>query len=409
MKNNKLGSSGIGGQAVLEGIMMRNKNKYAIALRQPDGTISVRVKKHKNPTSRGFRSLPFIRGIFALIDSLTVGIRTLTYSANFIDEDEVDENDKFEMWLIDKFGERAEKVIVGFTLFISIVVAVALFFILPLFVADMMARFVPGVTDAHVPLIEGVLKVLIFIIYLVLTGFIKDIKRTYMYHGSEHKCINCIESGKPLNIDNVQKSSRFHKRCGTSFLFVLIILSIIILMCVQTDITWLRYTIRILLIPVIAGIGYEFIRLAGCSNNIILRILSAPGMWMQRITTKEPTRDMIEVAIVAVESVFEWREWQEERGIDIGQAPLDIHSDVIEDTEEDERAREQRRRSKHLQHTVEDEQVTEPETYEPQPFHVKPEEPERKMFDETVTAPTEKKDEPEIQQPINGSGFNWKF
>lgn len=316
----RLGSSGIGGQAVIEGIMMRNKDKYAVAVRKPDKSIDVDIqecgsiaKKYKITT------LPFIRGIFSFIDSMVIGIKTLTYSASFFeDEDEQEEEPgKFEKWLLNKFGEKAEKVVMGFTVCLSIVIAVALFMILPLFIADVIEKYVPGVTQSHVPVIEGIVKIIIFIGYLLLISLMKDIQRTFMYHGAEHKCINCIETGKVLTVENVASSSRFHKRCGTSFLLIVMVISIIFFVLIRTDIVWLRYVIRLLLVPVIAGISYEFIRLAGKSENKFINLLSKPGLWMQKITTKEPTDDMIEVAIKAVEAVFDWKEYLKESGIEV--------------------------------------------------------------------------------------------
>lgn len=318
MNNNKLGSSGIGGQAVMEGIMMRNGSDYAVAVRKADKSIELDVKQHKSITEgKKILSLPFIRGIFNFIDSMVLGIKTLTFSASFFEEEEEAEPDKFEKWLLNKFGNKAEKVIMGFTVALSVVIAVALFMVLPLFIADLMERFVPGVGQAHVPVIEGIVKLVIFIAYLLLISLMKDIQRTFMYHGAEHKCINCIENGKILNVENVRSSSRYHKRCGTSFLLVVMIISIIIFLLIRTDITWLRYLIRILLVPVIAGISYEFIKKAGNSENKIINALSKPGMWMQKITTKEPTDDMIEVAIEAVEAVFDWKAYLKENGIEI--------------------------------------------------------------------------------------------
>jgi uncharacterized protein YqhQ len=317
-EKNKLCSSGIGGQAVMEGIMMRNKEHYAVAVRKPDKTITVDVQEYKGITSgKKIISLPFIRGVFNFIDSMILGIKTLTFSANFFEDDDEVEPDKIEEWLINKFGDKAEKVIMGFTVAISLVLAIGLFMILPLFIADIMERYVPGITERHVPVIEGITKMIIFIAYLLLISLMKDIQRTFMYHGAEHKCINCIENGKILNVDNVRESSRFHKRCGTSFIMVVLIISIIIFILIQTKIIWLRYIIRILLIPVIAGISYEFIKKAGSSDNKIINALSKPGMWMQKITTKEPTDDMIEVAIKAVEAVFDWKEYLKENGIEI--------------------------------------------------------------------------------------------
>ena len=242
---------------------------------------------------------------------MVIGIKTLTYSASFFeDEDEQEEEPgKFEKWLLNKFGEKAEKVVMGFTVCLSIVIAVALFMILPLFIADVIEKYVPGVTQSHVPVIEGIVKIIIFIGYLLLISLMKDIQRTFMYHGAEHKCINCIETGKVLTVENVASSSRFHKRCGTSFLLIVMVISIIFFVLIRTDIVWLRYVIRLLLVPVIAGISYEFIRLAGKSENKFINLLSMPGLWMQKITTKEPTDDMIEVAIKAVEAVFDWKEY----------------------------------------------------------------------------------------------------
>ena len=284
------------------------------------GTIDVDIqecggiaKKYKITT------LPFIRGIFSFIDSMVIGIKTLTYSASFFeDEDEQEEEPgKFEKWLLNKFGEKAEKVVMGFTVCLSIVIAVALFMILPLFIADVIEKYVPGVTQSHVPVIEGIVKIIIFIGYLLLISLMKDIQRTFMYHGAEHKCINCIETGKVLTVENVASSSRFHKRCGTSFLLIVMVISIIFFVLIRTDIVWLRYVIRLLLVPVIAGISYEFIRLAGKSENKFINLLSKPGLWMQKITTKEPTDDMIEVAIKAVEAVFDWKEYLKESGIEV--------------------------------------------------------------------------------------------
>lgn len=312
----RLPCSGIGGQAVLEGIMMRNKNKYSVAVRT-EGEINCQVGQRKPITERTvFARIPFVRGIFMLIDSLVLGIRALTYSSQFVEEEEV-EPDKFENWLNKKFGERAEKVIIGFTIAISIILAIALFMILPLFIADVMERNISWVTKQRVPIIEGVLKVIIFIIYLMLTALIKDIRRTYMYHGAEHKCINCVETGHELNVENVRRSSRFHKRCGTSFLFVIILISIIIFLLVRPEAIWLRYLIRILLLPVIAGLSYEFIKYAGSKDNLFVTICSKPGLWMQRITTREPSDDMIEVAIEATEAVFDWQTYLEDNGIDV--------------------------------------------------------------------------------------------
>ena len=313
-------SSNIGGQAVLEGIMMKNRETYSVAVRKPDGEIEVDIQEYKGVLPwKAPQKIPFIRGIFNFVDSLVLGMKTLTFSASFFeDEDEQEEEPgKFEKWLLNKLGEKAEKVVMGFTVCLSIVIAVALFMILPLFIADVIEKYVPGVTQSHVPVIEGIVKIIIFIGYLLLISLMKDIQRTFMYHGAEHKCINCIETGKVLTVENVASSSRFHKRCGTSFLLIVMVISIIFFVLIRTDIVWLRYVIRLLLVPVIAGISYEFIRLAGKSENKFINLLSKPGLWMQKITTKEPTDDMIEVAIKAVEAVFDWKEYLKENGIEV--------------------------------------------------------------------------------------------
>lgn len=317
-KEKNLKASGIGGQAVLEGIMMRNKDKYAVAVRKADKTIELDVKSYKSITEgKKILSLPFIRGVFNFVDSLILGMKTLTYSASFDEEFAEEEPGKFEQWLTNKFGEKAEKVIMGFAVVLSIVLAIGIFMVLPLVVADLIAWLVPGVTSAHVPIIEGVMKIIIFIGYMLLISLMKEIKRTFMYHGAEHKCINCIEHGNVLNVENVRNSSRYHKRCGTSFLLIVMAISIIMFMLIKVDILWLKYVIRILLIPVIAGISYEFIKKAGTSDAKIFDILSKPGIAMQKITTKEPTDDMIEVAIKSVEAVFDWKAYLKDNGIDI--------------------------------------------------------------------------------------------
>lgn len=318
-KKPKLCASGIGGQAVLEGIMMRNNNKYSVAVRKPDKGIAIDIKEHNVKTSTSkILGFPFIRGIFNFVDSMVVGVKSLTYSASFFEDEEVEEEpSKFEKWLTDKLGEKLESVVMGFTVAFSIVISIVLFMLLPLTIADLIERFIPFVEEQHVPIIEGFVKMLIFIFYVYLISFMPDIKRTYMYHGAEHKCINCIEKGKILNIDNVRSSSRFHKRCGTSFLLIVMVISIVFFICIRSDNLFMKYAIRIMLVPVIAGISYEFIKLAGSTENRFVGLLSKPGMWLQKITTKEPTDDMIEVAIAAVEAVFDWKQYLRDNGITV--------------------------------------------------------------------------------------------
>ncbi len=300
-------SSNIGGQAVLEGIMMRNGGRYSVAVRKPDGEIAVDVQDYKSfiPWKTPLK-IPFVRGIFNFVDSLVVGMKTLTYSAGFYEEEE-----EVEMTAAEAAkAEKKDKIFMSLVIALSVVIAVALFMVLPYF----LSRFVEQRTSSRVvmTIVEGVIRVVIFLAYILLISRTEDIRRTFMYHGAEHKCINCIEHGLELNVDNVRKSSKQHKRCGTSFLFFVMIVSIIFCFFITTDSQVLRVIIRIALLPVIAGVSYEIIRLAGNSDNVVINLLSQPGMWVQNITTKEPEDDMIEVAIRAVEEVFDWRTWQKE-------------------------------------------------------------------------------------------------
>lgn len=299
--------SGIGGQAVMEGIMMRNKDRYAVAVRKPDQNIELHVAGYEQSES-WTRKVPFVRGVFNFIDSLTLGMQTLTFSASFYEEDE--EETGFDRFMGKIFGAKAEKVMMIITVIFSIVLALAIFMILPYFVASLLEKYLSN--PSLIAIIEGLLRVIIFVVYVLLISLMKDIRRVFMYHGAEHKCINCIESGKPLNVKNIMKSSRFHRRCGTSFLLIVMVISIICFFFIRVDNMALKLVLRVALIPVIAGISYEVLRLAGKFDNWFIRLISAPGMWLQRITTKEPDKDMVEVAIKAVEAVFDWKTYLKE-------------------------------------------------------------------------------------------------
>ena len=302
--------SGIGGQAVLEGIMMRNKDKYSVAVRKPDQTIALKVDEYKGLTSgKKIIGLPFIRGIFNFIDSMVLGIKTLAYSAEFYEEEEDVKESKMDKAVDKLFKEKAEDVIMGVTIFISIVIALGLFVVLPSVISDLLKNWFDIISVSVLSIIEGVIRIALFIIYILLISMMKDIKRTFMYHGAEHKCINCIENGMELNVENVMKSSRYHKRCGTSFIFMVMIISIIFFIFIRVGNPVLKIVVRLLLIPVIAGVSYEFIKLAGRSESKIVNILSKPGMVLQKITTSEPDEDMVEVAIEAVSAVFDWKEY----------------------------------------------------------------------------------------------------
>lgn len=298
--------SGIGGQAVIEGIMMKNKDDYATAVRKPNGEIEIQKDTYVSMTEKvKFFALPFVRGIFSFADSMILGMKTLTFSASFFEDDEGSEPSKTEQWLDRVFGEKLEKMLMTAVMIFSVVMAICIFMVLPLLIANVFRRFITSSTLMAV--IEGVIRIAIFIIYIKLISNMEDIKRTFMYHGAEHKCINCIEHGLELNVENVRKSSKQHKRCGTSFLIIVMIISILFFMVIRVDNVWLRIVSRIVLIPVLAGVSYEFLRLAGRSDSGLVNLLSKPGMWMQNMTTKEPDDSMIEVAIAAVETVFDWR------------------------------------------------------------------------------------------------------
>lgn len=301
-------SSNIGGQAVLEGIMMKNKDDYAVAVRKPDGEIIVEKDTYSSIVKwKALTRIPFVRGIFNFIDSMVLGIKTLTYSAGFFEEEE-EEKELTEAEAAKK--EKQDKWLMGGTVAVSVVIAVAVFMVLPYFLSGLLKPLVPSY---HVrTVIEGFVRIGIFIAYVLLISRMEDIQRTFMYHGAEHKCINCIEHGLPLNVDNVRKSSRQHKRCGTSFLFFVLAVSIILLLVIQVESPLMRVVIRIALIPVIAGISYEILKLAGSSENPVVNFLSRPGLAIQKLTTKEPDDSMIEVAIQAVEAVFDWRAYEAE-------------------------------------------------------------------------------------------------
>ncbi len=301
--------SGIGGQAVLEGIMMKNKTQYSVAVRKPDGEIEVHTSVHEGiAKDHAWAKIPFVRGVVNFIDSLVLGMETLTYSASFYEEEEEEKPGRFETLLLKLFGEKAEKVVMGCTVAFSVVMAVAIFMILPYFISGFFRDYI--VSNTLLAIIEGGIRLGLFVLYVVLISSMKDIRRVYMYHGAEHKCINCIERGRELNVKNVRNSSRYHSRCGTSFLFIVMIISIVFFIFIRVEAPALRVLYRILLIPVIAGVSYEFIRLAGRSENPLVSFLSLPGKGMQKLTTKEPDDDMIKVAIAAVEAVFDWKEFQ---------------------------------------------------------------------------------------------------
>ena len=287
--------------------MMKNKEKYAVAVRKPDGEIEVEVETYQGLAHGSkIKELPFIRGIFNFLDSLLLGTRALNYSASFYEEEDSKET-KLDKAMDKMSGGNGEKLLSGIVTVTSVVLAVGLFIVLPYFISSLFESFIRN--RSLMSIIEGVIRIALFLLYVWGISAMKDIRRLYQYHGAEHKCINCIEKGRPLTVHNVMHSSRLHKRCGTSFIFLVMLVSIVLFFFIQVDNVAEKVILRILLMPVVAGISYEIIRLAGRTDNIFIKILSAPGMWIQRMTTKEPDESMAEVAIASVEAVFDWKKY----------------------------------------------------------------------------------------------------
>ncbi len=293
--------SGIGGQAVIEGIMMRNGEKYAVAVRRPDGKVDIDTQTHKQFMQGSFiLKVPFLRGMFVFLDSIMLGTRAINYSAESYDSEEAKDSGTSGSGAVDGIMNTL-------VMIIAFALAIGLFIVLPTFLASVFEKSIRN--PSLVSVIEGAIRIVVFILYMFVIGFMKDMRTIYRYHGAEHKCINCIENGLELNVENVRGASREHKRCGTSFLFFVVFLSVILFIFIRVEEPVERIVIRLLLVPVIASLAYEIIRLAGRTNNIFVRILSAPGMWLQRLTTREPDDRMIEVGIAAVDAVFDWKEY----------------------------------------------------------------------------------------------------
>ena len=296
--------SGIGGQAVMEGVMMKNKNRYAVAVRKPDHEIEVMTKEYKGIVpGEIWQKIPLVRGVLSFIDSLVLGMSTLMYSASFFEDE--DEAEKEKQKDSPEKMKAKENAMMGGTVILSVILAIAIFMILPYYLSVLCSRFIAS--DMIVAVLEGILRLAIFIGYIVVISKMKEIQRVFMYHGAEHKCINCIEHGMELNVENVRRSSKEHKRCGTSFLMFVVILSVVLFLFIRVDSHVLRLVLRLALVPVIAGVSYELLRVAGRGDNPVINLISKPGLWMQGLTTKEPDDEMIEVGIASVEAVFDWR------------------------------------------------------------------------------------------------------
>ena len=298
----------IGGQAVIEGVMMKNMDRYAVSVRKPDGKIETKVEEcvsfaEKHPVFK----LPILRGMVNFLESMVIGMQTLNYSASFYEDEEEQTEEKTEQFLEKFLGEKAEKVIMGIVLVFSLAISIGLFMILPYIASEAAGKLIHN--EYGILLMEGVIRIVIFLGYIVLISQMEDIKRVFMYHGAEHKTINCLEAGVELTTENVDNYSRLHKRCGTSFIFIVMIISMVFFFFIRVDTIWLRIVLRLLFLPLVAGVSYEFIRLAGSSDHPLVQIFSKPGLALQKLTTKEPDHSMIEVAIASVEGVFDWREY----------------------------------------------------------------------------------------------------
>ena len=298
----------IGGQAVIEGVMMKNMDRYAVSVRKPDGKIETKVEEcvsfaEKHPLFK----LPILRGMVNFLESMVIGMQTLNYSASFYEDEEEQTEEKTEQFLEKLLGEKAEKVIMGIVLVFSLAISIGLFMILPYIASEAAGKLIHN--EYGILLMEGVIRIVIFLGYIVLISQMEDIKRVFMYHGAEHKTINCLEAGVELTTENVDNYSRLHKRCGTSFIFIVMIISMVFFFFIRVDTIWLRIVLRLLFLPLVAGVSYEFIRLAGSSDHPLVQIFSKPGLALQKLTTKEPDHSMIEVAIASVEGVFDWREY----------------------------------------------------------------------------------------------------
>ena len=299
----------IGGQAVIEGVM-KNMDRYAVSVRKPNGKIETKVEEcvsfaEKHPLFQ----LPVFRGMVNFLESMVIGMKTLNYSASFYEDEEEQTESRTEQLLEKILGEKAEKIIMGIVLVFSLAISIGLFMILPYIASEALGKLIRN--EYVILFMEGIIRIAIFLGYIVLISRMEDIKRVFMYHGAEHKTINCLEAGVPLTPENVDNFSRLHKRCGTSFIFIVMIISMVFFFFIRVDTIWLRIVLRLLFLPLVAGVSYEFIRLAGSSDHPLVQIFSKPGLALQRLTTKEPDHSMIEVAIASVEGVFDWREYLE--------------------------------------------------------------------------------------------------
>ena len=333
-KNPKLGK--VGGQAVLEGIMMRGPESYTTAVRKADGTIIRDSHPNEIKKKNWFKKLPLVRGVVSFVESMVLSFSTLNFAAEAL---EIEEETKFEKWLTKTFGKSLTAIVTGIGTVLGLVLGVGLFIVLPAFLSQFIKH------EFARKVFEGILRIAIFLGYVSLVSLMKDIKRTFMYHGAEHKSIFCYEKGLPLTVENVKAQKRFHPRCGTSFMILMMMVGILIGLLIglifpaTRENTVLYVGIKFLLLPLTVGIGYEIIRFAGRHDNAVIRFITAPGLWIQRITTKEPTDDMIEVAIVALKSALtdEFSEDEVFEGITLPEEKAEEEASAEEETETEEK------------------------------------------------------------------------
>ncbi len=359
----------VGGQALIEGILMKGPKCSAMALRLPDGTIEVEEKKMTSLREKNkFFALPIIRGVVSFVESMVEGYKCLMESAEKVSFDEIKNDDdienmsKVDRWITEHFGEKMMTVISVISMILGVGLAFALFFYLPTLAADFINKLTDGAITNFRVIIESLVRIIIFVLYMVLVAQMKDIKRMFMYHGAEHKAIFCFEAGKELTVENVREMSRLHPRCGTSFMFVMIFISMILSSVISIafpelrDIRPLWMAVKILLLPVVMGLGFEFIKFAGCHDNLFVKIVSAPGLWMQKITTNEPTDDIIEVGIAALNAALYGVE--EKANDEVVEVPLfDIEENEEEITETAEEVEISEGTEEVIEETVEEEIV----------------------------------------------------
>lgn len=296
----------IGGQAVIEGVMMKNKTTYAVAIRKPNKEIVIDKKEYKSFSEKvKFFKLPIFRGMLGFVESLVIGMKILTYSAEFFDLEEDDKDkqpSKMDKFLMKIFGDKLDSVVIGFSVVLSILLAMGLFVLLPLGISQLLKDKLAY--PKLINLVDGVVRVIIFLLYLKIISLMKDIQRVFQYHGAEHKSINCLEHEEELTVENIKKHSRLHKRCGTNFLLIVVMMSVFVLMIIDVRTFWLRFIVRILCLPLIAGLSYEIIKWLGRSESKLAKIISKPGLWLQNLTTREPDDSQIEVAIASLKEVL---------------------------------------------------------------------------------------------------------